>query len=275
MNVPSLGFGLGLRAEYYSLIHDTKPAVDWFEIITEDYLLPGGRPLANLYKIREHYPLVMHGVSLSIGSIDPLDFDYLAQVKQLATHLQVPWLSDHLCWTGIHHQNAHDLLPIPYTQEALKHVVGRVKQVQDFLGRQLLLENVSSYLNYKDSELTEWDFLVEVVTQADCKILLDVNNIYVSAYNHHFDPSVYLNAIPRDRVQQIHIAGHTHLGDMIIDTHDHTIVPPVWQLYQQALQRFGMITTLLERDDRFPPLPMLLNELTKTRQMARKALALK
>ena len=269
-----LGFGLGLRAEYYSLIQETLPLVDWFEIITEDYLLPGGRPLDNLYKIREHYPLVMHGVSLSIGSTDPLDFAYLAEVKQLAANLEVPWLSDHLCWTGIHHQTSHDLLPIPYTEEALNHVVSRIADVQDFLGRQLVLENVSSYLTYRADELTEWEFLTEVVTRADCKLLLDVNNIFVSGFNHHFDPEVYLNAIPVDRVQQIHIAGHTNLGDMIIDTHDHAIIPPVWQLYQKALQRFGMITTLLERDDRFPPLPMLLNELNKTRQLARKALGM-
>lgn len=269
---PPLGFGLGLRAEYYQLIQDTKPPVDWFEIITEDYLIPGGRPLTNLYKIREHYPLVMHGVSLSIGSTDPLDFAYLQQVKQLAAAIEAPWLSDHLCWTGIHHQTSHDLLPIPYTAEALQHVVSRIGQVQDFLGRQLVLENVSSYLTYRDSELTEWDFLREVVEQADCKILLDINNIFVSAYNHQFEPEQYLNAIPPNRVQQLHIAGHTNMGDMIIDTHDHAIIPPVWQLYQKALQRFGMVSTLLERDDRFPPFSMLLNELSKARKLAHKAL---
>lgn len=277
MNVtpPSdLGFGLGLRAEYYPLIQQNRPKVDWFEIISEDYLIPGGRPLDNLYKIREYYPIIMHGVSLSIGSTDPLDMDYLRQVKQLATDLEVPWLSDHLCWTGIHHQTAHDLLPLPYTEEALKHVVSRVQRVQDFLGRQLVLENVSSYLTYKASTMTEWQFLIEVVQTADCKILLDVNNIFVSGYNHHFEPEVYLNAIPVDRVQQIHIAGHTNLGDMIVDTHDHAVIPAVWQLYQKALQRFGMISTLLERDDRFPPLSMLLNELQKTRQIAAKALSL-
>lgn len=263
-----LGFGLGLRAEYYQLIHDTRPAVDWFEIITEDYLVPGGRPLDNLYKVRENYPLVMHGVSMSLGSVDPLDFDYLAQVKALAQTIEVKWLSDHLCWTGIHHQNSHDLLPLPYTEEALRHVVTRISQVQDFLGRQMVLENVSSYLTYRSSELTEWDFLVAVAQEADCKILLDVNNIFVSAFNHHFEPELYLDAIPIDRVQQIHVAGHTNLGDMIVDTHDHTVIPSVWRLYQRAIQRFGKISTLLERDDRFPPFNMLLNELKKTRQMA-------
>lgn len=268
----NLGFGLGLRAEYYQLIQQSKPKVDWFEIITEDYLIPGGRPLENLYKIREHYPIVMHGVSLSIGSVDPLDFDYLKQVKQLAADLEVPWLSDHLCWTGIHHQTSHDLLPLPYTEEALQHVVTRLKQVQDFLGRQLVLENVSSYLTYHDSQQTEWEFLIAVVQEANCKILLDVNNIFVSSYNHKFDPEQYLKAIPVDRVQQIHVAGHTNLGDMIVDTHDHTVIPPVWQLYQKALKRFGMVSTLLERDDRFPPLSMLLNELQKMRQIAAKAL---
>jgi uncharacterized protein len=268
----SLGFGLGLRAEYYQLIQDTHPAVDWFEIITEDYLIPGGRPLDNLYKVRQNYPVVMHGVSLSLGSTDPLNLPYLAQVKSLAKTIEAKWISDHLCWTGINHQTSHDLLPIPYTEEALQHVVARIKQAQDMLGQQIAIENVSSYLTYRDSALTEWEFLKEVVEQADCKILLDVNNIFVSSFNHHFDPETYLQAIPVDRVQQIHIAGHTNLGDVIVDTHDHTVIPAVWQLYQKALQRFGMVSTLLERDDRFPPFAMLLNELNKTRLMARKAL---
>lgn len=268
-----LGFGLGLRAEYYQEILKNRPPVDWFEIISEDYLIPGGRPLFHMLKIREHYPMVMHGVSLSIGSTDPLNQTYLIQLKKLMQQVEPAWISDHLCWTGVNGAVNHDLLPLPYTEEALQHVVARVKQVQEILGRQIALENVSSYITYNDSSMTEWEFLVEVAKQADCKILLDVNNIYVSAYNHHFDPLTYLNAVPVEKVQQFHIAGHSNLGDIIIDTHDSRVIPDVWQLYEKALQRFGMVSTLLERDDRMPPFNTLLNELNKARLVAKKALA--
>ena len=268
----SLGFGLGLRPEYYQIIETENPPVDWFEVMTEDYLIPGGRPLYHVQKIRERYPMVMHGVSLSIGSMDPLNLDYLAQVKALAKFLEPAWFSDHLCWTGVNHQTTYDLLPLPYNEEALQHVVSKVKQVQDVMGRQMCLENLSSYITYKNSEMTEWDFLSEIAKQADCKILLDINNIYVSAFNHSFDPLTYLNAIPVDRVQQFHMAGHLHLGDIIIDTHDHKIIPDVWALYEHALQRFGPISTMIERDDRFPPFSQLLNELQKARRIAAKIL---
>jgi uncharacterized protein (UPF0276 family) len=272
ITTPPLGFGLGLRAEYYGIIENEKPPVDWFEIISEDYLIPGGRPLFHVEKIRQNYPIVMHGVGLSIGSLDPLDKDYLKSLKELSKKLDVSWISDHLCWTGIHGETTHDLLPLPYNQETLQHIISRIKQVQDFLGRQILLENPSSYLTFQDSDMTEWDFMREMATQADCKILLDVNNIYVSAFNHNFDAEEYINAIPIDRVQQFHIAGHSNLGDIIVDTHDHKVIADVWNLYEKALKRFGNVSTMIERDDRLPPFGQLLNELQKARNIAQKTL---
>ncbi|MBI3775037.1 MAG: DUF692 domain-containing protein, partial [Gammaproteobacteria bacterium] len=208
------------------------------------------------------------GVSLSIGSTDPLNLDYLRQVKQLADELQPAWLSDHLCWTHLGGTNTHDLMPLPYTEEALAHVVERVLRAQDYLGRRLLLENVSSYVTYTSSRMSEWEFLAEIVRRADCLILLDINNIYVSAYNHGFAPLDYLNAIPPERVQQFHLAGHSNLGDYIIDTHDHPIIDPVWQLYTQALARFGDVSTMIERDDHIPPFDELFAELQIARRIA-------
>lgn len=263
-----LGFGLGLRTQHYAYILEHRPAVDWFEAITEDYLVPGGKPLHYLNRIREHYPLVMHGVSLSIGSCDPLNTEYLKKVKILAEKIQPAWISDHLCWTGIAGLNMHDLLPLPYTEEALKHVVDRVKQVQDFLGRQILLENVSSYIEYRDSKVTEWEFLTAIAEQADCFILLDINNIYVSAVNHHFDPLDYLNAMPIQRVRQFHLAGHKNCGDYIIDTHDAPIIDNVWSLYEQAVKRFGRVATMIERDDDIPEFPVLFAELQQAKKIA-------
>ena len=271
--LPSLGFGLGLRVEHYDSILADRPAVDWFEALTENYLVPGGKPLNYLTRIREHYPLVMHGVSLSIGSTHPLDREYLAQVKRLAARIQPAWISDHLCWTGVAGKNVHDLLPLPYTEEALSHIVERVRTVQDYLGRRILLENVSSYVTFRDSHLTEWDFLREVAERADCLILLDVNNIYVSSINHEFDPHEYLNAIPVDRVQQIHLAGHENHGDYLIDTHDHPVPDPVWSLYSDALRRFGNVSTMIERDANIPPLAQLCLELEQARSVANRTLA--
>ena len=226
-----LGFGLGLRPKHYRSILKSKPDVDWFEIVTEDYLTPGGKHPYYLRQIRERYPIVMHGVSLSIGSSDPLNYDYLNQVKQLADHIDPPWVSDHLCWTGVSGINTHDLLPLPYTEEALDHVAKRVMEVQEYLGRQILLENVSSYVTYQQADYTEWDFLVELTKRADCLLLLDINNIYVSAFNHDFDADEYINAIPIERVRQFHLAGHQNCGSHIIDTHDHDIIKQVWDLY--------------------------------------------
>jgi hypothetical protein len=269
MNKPSyLGFGLGLRTQHYNYILENSPAVDWFEIITENYLVEGGKPLYYLDRIRQEYPIVMHGVSLSIGSCDPLDFDYLTKVKQLIERIEPMWVSDHLCWTGVGGLNMHDLLPLPYTQETLAHVVERIKKVQDYLGRQMLLENVSSYLTYNSSEMTEWEFLTAVAEQADCFILLDINNIYVSSYNHHFNPADYLNAIPIERVKQFHLAGHENCGKHIIDTHDEPIVEAVWSLYADAVRRFGRVSTMIERDDNIPKFPELFTELEQARTIA-------
>lgn len=265
---PQLGFGLGLRVDHYETILNSEPAVDWFEIISENYLVPGGKPLHYLDRIRERYPLVMHGVSLSIGSTDPLNRDYLKQLKALATRVQPPWISDHLCWTGVHGRNMHDLLPLPYTEETIDHVASRIRQVQDFLGRQILIENVSSYVGFAQSQLSEWDFLREISERADCLLLFDVNNVYVSSVNHGFDPLDYLNGMPAARVQQFHLAGHEDHGRYIIDTHDHPISDPVWDLYAQALRRFGPVSTMIERDDHIPPLAELIDELDRARRIA-------
>ncbi len=268
-----LGFGLGLRPTHYETILNQSAPIDWLEIISENYLVPGGKPLHYLDRIRERYPLAMHGVSLSIGSSDPLDREYLKQLKALATRIEPAWISDHLCWTGVNGVNAHDLLPLAYTEETLKHVVARVNQAQDFLGRRILLENVSSYVTYLESEMSEWEFISEIAQRADCLILLDINNIYVSSFNHEFDPRTYLNAIPVERVQQFHLAGHRHHGNYIIDTHDEAIVDPVWDLYKTALRRFGKVSTMIERDDNIPPLSELLGELQQACEIARNILS--
>ncbi|HYK99850.1 MAG TPA: DUF692 domain-containing protein [Steroidobacteraceae bacterium] len=270
---PSLGFGLGLRVDHYEAILADRPPVDWFEVLTENYLVPGGKPLNYLMRIRERYPLAMHGVSLSIGSTAPLDREYLRQVKALAARVEPEWVSDHLCWTGVAGRNTHDLLPLPYTREAVEHVVARVRIVQDVLERRILLENVSSYVSFRESPLTEWQFLAEIAERADCLILLDVNNIYVSAVNHGFDPLEYLNAIPPARVQQIHLAGHEDHGDYLVDTHDHPVRGEVWELYAAAVRRLGPVATMIERDDHIPPLAELCAELDEARATARRALA--
>jgi uncharacterized protein (UPF0276 family) len=270
---PSLGFGLGLRVEHYEAILAREPRVDWFEALTENYLVAGGQPLHNLARIRERYPIALHGVSLSIGSTAPLDFGYLAQVKALAARFEPEWISDHLCWTGVAGKNVHDLLPIPYTEEALKHIASRVRAVQDFLGRRIVLENVSSYVTFRDSRMTEWDFLRAVAEESDCLILLDVNNIYVSSVNHEFDPHAFLAGIPPERVQQMHLAGHENHGDYLIDTHDRPVPDPVWELYAAAVRRFGNVSTMIERDAKIPPLTELERELTEARTLSARALA--
>lgn len=270
---PYLGYGLGLRADHYHAVLEQRPPVDWFEIISENYMVPGGKPLHYLDRVREHYPIVMHGVSLSIGSTDPLNFDYLQQLKALTERVQPAWVSDHLCWTGAHGKNLHDLLPLPYTEEAIDHVVDRVKQVQDFLGRQILLENVSSYVAFAQSQITEWQFLSAVAEQADCLILLDINNIYVSSVNHDFDPHEYLHNVPGDRVYQFHLAGHTRYPDYIIDTHDQPVANAVWRIYAEAVRCFGRVSTMIERDDNIPPLDELRDELTQARAIAEPILA--
>lgn len=266
--MPFLGFGLGLRPNYYEEILTQKPNIDWFEVLTENYLVPGGKPLYYLDQIRTHYPIVMHGVSLSLGSSDPVDRDYLQQLKNLASRVEPVWISDHLCWTGVNGVNAHDLLPIPYTYQAVDHIVSRIHQIQEFLGRPILIENVSSYLTYKQSEMTEWEFILEIVKKADCYILLDVNNVYVSSINHQFNPMDYIFAMPAERVAQIHLAGHSNHGHYIIDTHDAPVIQPVWDLYAATLQRLGPVSTMIERDDNMPPLVDLLAEIKHAQEIA-------
>jgi len=268
-NLPYLGFGLGLRTDHYQAVLDTKPNVDWFEILTENYMIPGGKPYHFLMEIRNLYPMVMHGVGLSIGSMDPLNTEYLSQLKTLAKQVEPAWISDHLCWTGLGGFLSHDLLPMPYTEDALNHIVNRVEMVQEYLGRQILLENVSSYVNFTQSEMDEWEFISEVSQRADCFILLDINNIHVSAFNHKFNAEDYLNNIPQDRVQQFHLAGHTNCGTHIIDTHDEPVIDEVWQLYKKALARFGEISTMIERDDNIPALDELIHELQVARDIAK------
>lgn len=265
---PALGFGLGLRPQHYEAICASRPRVDWFEVLSENYLVGGGKPLRWLERIRADYPLVMHGVSLSIGSTAPLDRAYLLELKALAQRVQPEWISDHLCWTGVGGRNLHDLLPLPHTAEALRHVAARVRQVQDFLGCRILLENVSSYLGYSHSEMPEWEFLAALADAADCDILLDLNNIYVNSRNHGFDPGQYLDGIPPGRVRQIHLAGHSRQGRLLIDTHDHPVPEPVWALYASAVQRFGGVAAMVERDARIPPLAELERELDRARAIA-------
>jgi uncharacterized protein (UPF0276 family) len=263
-----LGFGLGLRTDHFEHILQHQPDIDWFEVLSENYLVAGGKPRYYLQAIAEQYPVVMHGVSMSIGSTDPIDMDYLKALKKLSNDIQPKWISDHICWTSIHGVNSHDLLPLPYTEETVKHVAERVRIVQDFLGRRILLENVSSYLSYQDSTMDEWDFLSQVAEAADCLVLLDINNIYVSARNHHFNPLDYLKKIDPRRVQQFHLAGHSDFGDYVIDTHDHDVPPSVWTLYQAALERFGAVSTMIERDANIPDFPALYNELLEAKHIA-------
>ena len=262
---PWLGFGLGLRTEYFESILSDPPAVDWFEITSENFMVAGGKPRHYLERIRERWPLVMHGVSLSIGSTDALDTDYLHNLRELARAIEPAWISDHLCWTGVDGINSHDLLPLPYSEEAITHVVSRVQQVQEFLDREILLENLSSYVEFRQSEMPEWEFVAQVARRSGCRLLLDVNNIQVSARNHGFDPRDYLTGIPGDRVWQIHLAGHSDYGDYCIDTHDHDVPAAVWSLYENVIDRFGAISTMIERDDHFPPLHELLSELDLAR----------
>jgi uncharacterized protein (UPF0276 family) len=265
---PFLGFGLGLRPQHYAEILEGSPKVDWFEVISENYMVDGGQPLRMLDRIRDRYPVVMHGVSLSIASTSPLDMDYLKRLKALAARVEPKWISDHLCWTGVHGVNLHDLLPIPYTQEALDHVVDRVSQVQDALGRRLTLENVSSYVTFGQSEMSEWEFVTEVATRADCWLLFDVNNVYVSSFNHGFAAGDFLSGVPRDRIVQFHVAGHSHEESHIVDTHDHPVCDEVWDLYRDAVAHFGPVSTMIERDDNIPPLAELVEELDHARGIA-------
>lgn len=266
---PAAGFGLGLRSAHYNdFMADDPPRVDWLEIISDNYMVPGGKPLAVLDSIRERYPMVMHGVALSIGSLNGPDPAYLRRLAALARRVQPQWISDHLCWTGVHGRQLHDLLPLPYTEEALRLVVRNVGQVQDALSRRILLENVSSYVEFTASQMSEWEFVRRVCEDADCLLLVDLNNIHVSAVNHGHDAHDYLHHLPAHRIGQIHLAGHTDHGDHLVDTHDHPVAGAVWSLYRAALQRLGPLPTMIERDDHIPPLAELVAELDIARGMA-------
>ncbi len=257
------GIGIGLRIPHYKHIFRNKPVVDWFEIISENFLCEGGRPLAMLDKILEQYRVVQHGVSLYLGSAEPVNREHLRQLKRLVRRTRTPWLSDHLCWGSVDGRYTHDLLPMPYTFAAAKVTARKIREARDYLEVPIAVENVSSYAEFHVSEMTEWEFLREVVERADCGILLDVNNIFVSSFNHHFDPVEYLDSIPADRVAQIHIAGHSKYRKYILDTHDHPVVDPVWKLYARAIQLTGPTATLLEWDDRIPTFDEVHDEALK------------
>jgi uncharacterized protein len=266
---PFLGVGVGLRPDHYAHILDgADPArlgVDFFEAISENFMVPGGRPPRVLDDVRARFPIVLHGVSLNVGSADPLDASYLAELDALARRTEPAWISDHLCWTGVGGRNLHDLLPLPYDDEVVAHVADRVTRVQDRLGRRIALENVSSYFSYRADAMPEWEFLARVAERADCGILLDVNNVYVSAHNHGFDPAHYIAAIPRERVFQIHLAGHAEQGPLLIDTHDHAVRAEVWRLYELAVNRLGPVSTSIEWDDRIPSFDTLAGEARRAR----------
>jgi uncharacterized protein (UPF0276 family) len=266
--LPHLGYGIGLRTTHYAHVLKDEPAVDWFEILSENYMHTGGRPLSTLDRIAERYPLAMHGVSMSIGSTDPLDFDYLRELKALAERAKAVWLGDHVCWTGVGGRNSHDLLPVPYTEEALAHMVARVRAVQDFLERPLVLENPSTYATFRASSMPEQEFLSRLAEDADCGLLLDVNNVYVTARNHDLDPRAFLAGLPYDRVVQIHLAGHTDHGTHCIDTHTGHVAPAVWALYEEAVRLCGPTATLVEWDADIPPLEVVRAEAEEARRRA-------
>ena len=264
---PMLGYGVGLRRQHYSHVLETHPKVDWFEVISENFMVAGGRALEVLEGVRANYPIVMHGVSMSIGSTDPLNRDYLRQLREMARRFEPAWISDHLCWTGVAGRNLHDLIPLPYTEEAIRHVVARIRTVQDALERPILIENVSSYMAFADSAMPEWEFISTIANEADCGILLDINNIFVSAFNHRFDANDYIDAMPAERVVQYHLAGHSDHGTYLLDTHDHPVRDEVWALYQRAARRFGAVSALVEWDDNIPEFAELADAAERARDI--------
>ena len=269
-----LGYGLGLRSVHYDYVLTHWPReVDWFELITENYLAPGGRPRAVIRQIREHYPVVLHGLSFNIGTDEEPDWEYLRQLRQLSDEIQPEWVSDHLCWTGLDGYTSHDLLPISYNQESLARCAQKVDQIQEFLGRQIVLENPSIYVGFRSSTMSEADFINALVKRTGCEVLLDINNVYVSAFNLGLDPYAIVDALNREPIRQFHLAGHTHNGDHIIDTHDHAVSDEVWKLYAHACKRFGPVPTLLERDDQIPEFPELVHELQMAKQLQEQSVA--
>ncbi len=265
---PFAGHGLGLRKPHYAAFLDGRVDVDFVEVISENFMVDGGRPRSILRDVRGHYPVALHGVSMSVGTADGVNPAYLKRLRALVDEIEPLFVSDHLCWTGIDGFNSHDLLPLPYTEEALDIVSTNVARAQDVLGRAMLIENPSSYVTFAASTMTEWDFLAELCTRSGCGLLLDVNNVHVSAVNHGFDPLTYLDAMPARHVRQIHLAGHDPDGDIVIDTHDRAVCPDVWALYAHVLPRLGPVATMIERDDDIPPLEILLGELDLARGIA-------
>jgi hypothetical protein len=264
-SLPDLGVGVGLRTVHFGHILSKRPAVDWFEVLSENFMDTRGRPLWVLDQVTERYPIALHGVSMSIGSTDPLDREYLRKLKALAERTRAHWVSDHLCWTGVAGRNVHDLLPMPYTEEALRHTAARVRQVSEILERPLVLENPSSYVEFAASSMTEWEFLSRLGEEADCGLLLDVNNVYVSSFNHGFDPRVYVDNVPADRVVQYHVAGHTNKGTHILDSHSDHAVAEVWELFRRSCRRTGNVSTLYEWDEDIPDFEVLHAEALKAR----------
>ncbi len=264
---PVGAFGLGLRRDHYSDFLGGNVAVDFVEVISENFMAVGGRALRVLEQVRAKMPVILHGVSMSIGSAQGLDRDHLTQLKALADRIEPLWVSDHLCWTRTSAHNSHDLLPLPLTREALNMVCDNIDRAQTALGRAMLFENPSSYLTFPDDEMPEWEFLAEMSRRTGCYLLLDINNIYVSACNHGFDPGDYLRGVPASRVRQVHLAGHTP-GTIVIDTHDRPVCDAVWDLYADAAATLGPVAVMIERDDAIPPLPELLAELDRARTIA-------
>ncbi|HTA91829.1 MAG TPA: DUF692 domain-containing protein [Polyangiaceae bacterium] len=273
LGVPDLGVGVGLRVPHYGHVLREQPAVDFFEVISENFLVEGGKPRYHLARVLESYRVVPHGVSLGIAGPEPLDREYLKRLKRLLAEVKPPWLSDHFCWSGAGGAHVHDLLPIPYTKQAIERVVERAREVQDFLELRFALENTSSYLSYEASTFSEWAFISEIAERADIGLLLDVNNVYVSAYNHGFDPFEFIEQVPHERVVQIHLAGHTNLGAYIIDTHRGSVIDPVWDLYRRTIELTGSVSTLIEWDDEIPSFDVLMAETEKARAVRDRTLS--
>ncbi len=272
MRVSHLGHGVGLRDEHFDSIEKGTARADWFEVLSENFMIPGGRPLQMLERARSVAPVVLHGVSMNLGGTSPLDEEYMGQLDKLIRRYQPAWVSDHLCWSAVGSHYTHDLLPLPFTEEAIRHCVARIRQVQSRLGQRILIENISSYLTFRTSRMPEWIFLESIAEMANCGILLDINNLYVNAFNHGFDPLEYLRGLPRHRILQIHFAGHRSADQLLVDTHDQPVSDAVWDLYRAAVSMFGGVPTLIEWDDRLPSFETLAREADKARTIEREIL---